>query len=131
VINKADRAGVEKAMTDLMVMLDMGMNNGDDMKWHPPVIKTVAPEGKGIEEVITEIERHRSFIIQKRGNINPRRTESGAREELLEMIKGRIMEEVIGRLEKDDAFNVAVESIRSGEKDPYTASDEILSSHFL
>jgi len=72
VINKADRAGVEKAMTDLMVMLDMGMNNGDDMKWHPPVIKTVAPEGKGIEEVITEIERHRSFIIQKRGNINPR-----------------------------------------------------------
>lgn len=131
VINKADRDGVERSMTDLMVMLEMGMNNGDEVKWHPPVIRTIAPEGKGIEEIITEIERHRSFIIQKRGDINLRRTESGAREELLEMIKGRIMEEVIGRFKEDDAFNRAVESIRSGRKDPYSVSDEIIRSHLF
>jgi LAO/AO transport system kinase len=126
VINKADRDGVEKTIADLMVMMEMGMSTGEEVKWHPPVIKTVAPEGRGIEEVVAEIERHRSFIIQKRGDINLRSTESGAREELLEMIKSRIMEEVIGRFEKDDAFNRAVESIRSGEKDPYTVSDELI-----
>jgi LAO/AO transport system kinase len=131
VINKADRDGTEKTITDLMVMMEMGMNRGDEVKWHPPVIKTVAPEGRGIEEVITEIERHRSFIIQKRGDINLRRTESGAREELLEMIKSRIMEEVIGRFQKDDAFNRAVESVKSGEKDPYTVSDEIIHNHLF
>ncbi len=126
VINKADREGTERSITDLMVMLEMGMNTGDEAKWHPPVIKTVAPEGKGIEEVIREIERHRSFIIQKRGDINLRRTASGAREELLEMIKGRIMQEVVGRFEEDDSFRIAIESIRSGEKDPYTVSDELI-----
>ncbi len=131
VINKADREGAEKTITDLMVMMETGINTGDEVKWHPPVIKTVAPEGTGIEEVIAEIERHRSFIIQKRGDINLRRTESGAREELLEMIKSRVMEEVIGRFEKDDAFNRAVESIVSGQKDPYTVSDEIIHNHLL
>jgi LAO/AO transport system kinase len=67
VINKADRDGAEKTMTDLIVMLDMGMNNGDEEKWYPPVIRTIAPEGKGIEEVVDEIERHRAFIVQNRG----------------------------------------------------------------
>jgi LAO/AO transport system kinase len=131
VINKADREDADKTMSELITMIEMGMNNGDEENWHPPVLKTIAPEGKGIEEVIAEIERHRRFIIQKRGDINLRRTESGAREELFEMIKGRIMEEVVGRFEEDDAFNRAVESIRNGEKDPYTASDEIIHNHLL
>jgi LAO/AO transport system kinase len=130
VINKADKDGTEKTMTDLMVMMEMGMHTDGEVKWHPPVIKTVAPEGRGIEEVIIEIEKHRSYITQKRGDINLRRTESGAREELLEMIKSRIMEEVIGRVEKDDAFLRAIESIRSGEKDPYTVSDELIKGRF-
>jgi LAO/AO transport system kinase len=130
VINKADRDGAEKTISDLMVMMEMGMHTDEEVKWHPPVIKTVAPEGRGIEEVITEIERHRGYITQKRGDINLRRTESGAREELLEMIKSRIMEDVIGRFEKDDAFLRAIESIRSGEKDPYTVSDELIKGRF-
>ncbi len=126
IINKADREGSDKTLSELNAMIEMGMNDAYEMKWHPPVIKTIASEGTGIEEVVSEIERHRSFITQKRGNINLRKTEQGAREELLEIIKSRIMEDVFNRFDKDDDFEKAVKSIMNGEKDPYTVSDELI-----
>ena len=36
------------------------------------------------------------------------------------------MEEVFNRFERNDVFKKAVTSIMSGEKDPYTVSDELI-----
>ena len=36
------------------------------------------------------------------------------------------MEEIFSRFEKDSEFEKAVKSVMHGEKDPYTASDEII-----
>ncbi len=130
VINKADRDGTERSISDLMVMLEMGSNNDEGIRWKPSVIRTVATTGTGIEEVIAEIERHKEFIIQKRGHINLKKGESGVREELIEMIKAKITGVVIAQLERDGALNRAVESILKGEKDPYTASDELILGRF-
>lgn len=126
IINKADREGVDKTLNDLMTMIDMGKGKAEEDQWRPPVLKTIASENSGIDKVIGEVENHRKYITQKRGDINLRKTAAGAREELLEMIKSRIMEEVFNRFEKDCDFETAVKSVMSGEKDPYTVSDEII-----
>lgn len=126
IINKSDRAGADKTLNDLTAMIEMGMDKAKESQWHPPVLKTIASENSGIDGVINEIEKHREYITGKRGNINLRKTETGAREELLEMIRSRIMDEVFKRFENDGDFERAVHSVMSGEKDPYTVSDEII-----
>lgn len=126
IINKSDRDGADRTLGDLRTMIDMGMGNDQENQWCPPVLKTVASENSGIDKVIDEIDRHRRYITQKRGDINLRKTEAGAREELLEMIRSRIMEEVFNRFEKDGDFEKTVKSVMDGEIDPYTASDEII-----
>jgi LAO/AO transport system kinase len=126
IINKADRDGVDKTFNDLMLMIEMGRDKAEENQWHSPVLKTIASENSGIDEVIDEVEKHRKYITKKRGDINLRRTEAGAREELLDMIRNRLMGEVFSKFEKDSDFERAVKSVMSGEKDPYTVSDEII-----
>ena len=107
-----------KPLNDLSVMIEMGRDKTEENRWHPRVLKTIASDNSGIDEVIDEIEKHRSYITEKRGDINLRKTESGAREELIDIVKGRIMEEIFSRLEKGDGFSKAVKSIMSGKKRP-------------
>ena len=126
IINKSDRDGADKTLSDLRTMLEMGMKRHGQDEWRPPVLKTIAPENSGIDRVVDEIERHRRHILEKRGDIDLRKTESGAREELMDIIKSRIMEAVFNRFEQDIDFENAVRSVMSGEKDPYTVSDEII-----
>jgi LAO/AO transport system kinase len=85
VINKADRPGVENAEKALKSMLDLGhptqrvyshhgtplrlppnsQNLGGEKEggmWIPPILKTVATEGKGIAEVAEQIARHAAHL---------------------------------------------------------------------
>src|SRR3989442_14359001 len=56
VINKADREGVLRTQKEVEALLAIA--TGDD-RWQPPIVKTVATEGKGIEELAGPIDRCR------------------------------------------------------------------------
>jgi LAO/AO transport system kinase len=68
VVNKADRSGVENTERALRNMLALGYSkrlqkeNSDQVHWLPPVIKTIAVEGAGIEELVAEIEKHQQYL---------------------------------------------------------------------
>jgi LAO/AO transport system kinase len=76
VINKADRPGVENTERALRGMLEMGYSRRrflhrqalpDTMDlaqnaWLPPVLKTVATDGKGIGELTQAIQRHLDYL---------------------------------------------------------------------
>ena len=47
-------------------------------------------------------------------------------EELAEMVKNRLIQEVFEQLIKSGEFEEAVESIVAGKTDPYTASDNLV-----
>lgn len=69
VLNKADRPGADPAVMSLRMIL--GFRSHDAESWMPDVLKTQASEGKGIDEVAGEIQRHRSHLeatgaLQKR-----------------------------------------------------------------
>src|SRR5207244_9033392 len=59
VINKCDRPGVEKMERAVLAMLSLA-HPADG--WQPPVVKTVATEGRGIDELVDTIERCHSFF---------------------------------------------------------------------
>ena len=61
VINKADRPGARETRRDLELMLDL-TQLGD---WRPPIVETVATEGKGVDELWTAIGEHRAHLIER------------------------------------------------------------------
>jgi len=62
VINKADRDGVEKTLSDLRLMIEMDHRKYEDGKWKPPILKVEALFDKGVAELLEEIEKHRRFL---------------------------------------------------------------------
>ncbi len=60
VMNKADRPGAEQAVMSLKMIL--GFRAHDAVSWVPEVVQTQAHNGKGIEEVASLIQQHRSFL---------------------------------------------------------------------
>jgi LAO/AO transport system kinase len=59
VLNKSDRPGAQRMQKDLEYVLHLRESDHD---WHPKVYQTVASQGKGIEELWTELKSHRSFL---------------------------------------------------------------------
>src|SRR5687768_4706552 len=61
VINKADREGVLRTQKELEALLSLA--HRPDM-WNPPIVKTIATESKGIEDLAAAIESYRVFQQQ-------------------------------------------------------------------
>lgn len=61
VVNKADRDGADSTARELNHMLGLGESRapGD---WRPPIVKTVASRGEGIDEVVEALEKHRAWM---------------------------------------------------------------------
>ncbi len=51
VVNKADRPGVDATVSDLSAMLDLSGGHG----WKPPIVRTVATTGEGVDELWAQI----------------------------------------------------------------------------
>jgi LAO/AO transport system kinase len=125
VINKADREGADKTLNELCLMIDMGQDKYQKGKWRPPILKVEAVFDKGVAELLEQIERHREYLMGAGGPFL-RRTREKVREELAEMVKNRLIEEIFDELTESGKFEQAVDDILSGETDPYTACDDLV-----
>ncbi len=126
VINKADREGTDKTLSDLRLMIDMDHKKYEEGSWKPPILKTQAVFDKGVKELLEEIEKHGKHLIESTGGLHVRRKKEKVRDELVEMVKSRLYEEVVNRLILTGEFDRAVESIVEGKLDPYTACDDLV-----
>lgn len=126
VINKADRDGVDKTATDLRNMIDMDQKKYSEGQWKPPILQVQAVFNKGVPELLEEIEKHGRYVKQAEQAQGPARKKERVREELAELIKNRIIQDVFDRLIESGAFACMVDAIVEGKTDPYTACDEIV-----
>ncbi|MDY7037779.1 MAG: methylmalonyl Co-A mutase-associated GTPase MeaB [Thermodesulfobacteriota bacterium] len=126
VINKADREGADKTISDLRLMIEMDQKKFEDGKWKPPILKTEAVLDKGVKELLEEIENHGKYLMDSTDGLALRRKKAKVRGELMEMVKQRLIEEVLGQLTESGEFERAVKSILDGKTDPYTASDSLV-----
>ena len=105
VVNKADRDGADRVVQEILQMLELGEHGA----WVPPILKTIATTGAGLDELIGKLEEHRKFLdgpegAQRKRERTKRRIESLVREEILgrlETLKGDrgALEEVATRVE--------------------------------
>jgi LAO/AO transport system kinase len=121
VINKADREGVNTTEKELQALLSLAMR---DDAWEPPIIKTIATESKGIEELAAAISKFQDFHSQTDSTLG-RRT-AIARWRILELLRERLVAQT---LESDSAaqnLERLAGEVASRRRDPYSAVEELM-----
>jgi LAO/AO transport system kinase len=123
VINKADREGVLRTQKELESLLSLA--HRPDF-WNPPIVKTIATENKGIEDLVTAIESYRAF--QDQDDTSLARKQSIARWRLLELLQERLLADVLNRNGTGEKIDLLAAEIAEKKNDPYSAVEELLRS---
>jgi LAO/AO transport system kinase len=120
VVNKSDRDGAAETVRDLEFMLDLSLNSD----WRPPIVKTIASKGEGLDELWEAILSHRAFL-ESDGRLAARRTKR-IREELKAIVVERLYERA-GEVLAGERFDELAAAVEAREVDPYSAADSLLS----
>jgi LAO/AO transport system kinase len=118
IINKADAPGADKMENQLRAMLELGMKDREI----PPVVKTIATEGEGIELLIDEIQK---FMSKKSPEFQAQRKRRLLSWMLMDIIKDKIYARISQSIEESD-FDEFVERIYQRKTDPYSVAEEII-----
>jgi len=121
VLNKADREGADRLEEQLHAMLSLVMPRDG---WHPPVIRTVATENKGIEELGATVEKFRKHF-EDSGQRQEKRIQHW-QNRLIEMLESRLLEKVLGGKAGEERLHALAREVAARKKDPFTAVSEIL-----
>lgn len=121
VINKADREGVLRTQKELEALLSLA--HRQDM-WQPPIVKTIATENKGIEDLAAAIESYGDF--QKEGDESMSRKKAVAKWRLLELLRERLLKDLLDHNGTGEKLEEMALAIASKTKDPYSAVEEML-----
>ena len=128
VVNKADRDGAEQVRRELRSTQSMSsgaMGERTEGGWKPPIVLTVAQSGRGVDEVVQELDRHRAWL-EESGELARRRTRR-AREEI-EAIAVASLRDRWESVGSHDDLDALAEAVVAGQKDPYAAADELVAS---
>jgi LAO/AO transport system kinase len=121
VINKADREGVLRTEKELQALLSLATRADE---WQPPIVKTVAVESAGIDDLSRAIEECRQFQQHAPGAVD--RKQAVAKWRIIELLRERTVSEVLSRDGSAQRLEALARAVATKQKDPYSAVDEIL-----
>ncbi|HUI31719.1 MAG TPA: methylmalonyl Co-A mutase-associated GTPase MeaB [Candidatus Acidoferrales bacterium] len=88
VINKADRPGTDQSVSAITTILQISSSqNKFENGWQPFVVKAIAYENKGIDEITKGIEKHSDYL-RRTGRLSAKR-------------KGRVRKSIIEMVDQD------------------------------
>ena len=118
VLNKSDREGAKRLSIEIESMLDYRKMHDDH---RPQVVMTVARDGDGIDELVTAIAAHRTFL-ESTGKLEERRRARLHRRIAL-LVNERISERMLARRAEVERM---VDAVMAGDETPRAAADRIL-----
>ncbi len=121
VINKADRDGVNSTEKEVQALLSLAER---DDSWQPPIVKTIAIESTGIEELATAIENYREFHLRTKSGAGRRR--AIARWRILELLRERLVARTLESADASEKLDQLAGEVASRQRDPYSAVEEIM-----
>ena len=171
VVNKADRDGADRTVTELEMMLDLGESPasahghgrwdaaghhgaagdrgaaGDHgaagdrgaperagmadeaptrapQRWRPPVLKTIARDGLGLNDLMDRLEGHLAYL-RASGRWQVREVQE-AEGKLRQLIADRLLAEVLGPAEAAGDLALLAKAVADREQDPFSAASELL-----
>ena len=122
-LNKSDRPGADQAIASLQTILMM--KDHDEKSWMPGIIKTVASENKGTNEILQEIERHKVFM--KEQNLFLAKREKQTKNRIKEIVEYKIKEKLWSE-SGEKSLNSTLEKVILGDLSPYHIAEEIINN---
>lgn len=123
VMNKSDRPGAEQAVMSIKMILGFKPVSGSPGGWNTGVVRAVAHEGVGIDEIARHIDSHRAYL-EKTGIFSSRRKER---------LEGRIRNIVQERLhvdfwteERNKELLAGLNAVYEGSISPYDLADRLI-----
>ena len=114
VVNKSDRDGADRLEKEVRAMQSLASHHGS---WIPPVVRTIASKGAGIEELVQAVEQFWSWLAEG-GRLMARR-EAHWRLRVLEMMRDELLREVRGHGLSDQALAAIGHQVARRQQDPY------------
>lgn len=121
VLNKSDRPGSQQAYTALQTILMI--KDHDENSWLPRIIKAVATENKGIDEIVNEVERHKNYLNDK--NLFIAKREKQAKVRIKEIVEHKLKDELWSET-GENSLNSSLKKVILGNSSPYHIAEEII-----
>jgi LAO/AO transport system kinase len=151
-VNKADRPGADRLRNEIEIMLgmragatmrnvpahhgvDLSRNNlvkqvraaaaaEDAERWTPPVLRTVALKGEGIDELVQALDRHFRYL-ERSGTLRERRR-SRLRERVVEVVEDKTRRRLWGDAATNAWLEDRLAALESGQATPFGIADALL-----
>jgi LAO/AO transport system kinase len=120
VINKSDHAGAERVEREIRALQSLAVRSNS---WTPPIVKTVASEGKGVVELAVAIRDYEAFL-QKENLVEQHQVQNW-QNRLVEMLRDALLDRVREKLGNGAMARYATE-IAEHKRDPYSLVEEIV-----
>jgi len=121
VVNKADRDGADHVAAMLTAMLGLASCAN---RWKQPVIKTVATERQGIDELVEHIMEHRRHLIDS-DLLEMKRKERIGRD-ITKIVERKIAQYVNEQIQGMESLEHLIELVSSRREDPYSCAERLL-----
>lgn len=121
VVNKADRPGADKTVTEVTMMMSLVEEHGD---WVPPIVKTVASKSQGIVELDEAIEKHYAYL-QASGEL-VRRNRERVRIRIETQLKEKFLDRVIGGTIARGDYETLLDDVLKKSNNPHDAAEGVL-----
>jgi LAO/AO transport system kinase len=122
VINKSDREGAERVEREIRALQSLAVRSDN---WTPPIVKTVASEGVGVDELTAAISGYEAYLQEK--NLILQKKTQNWQDRLLEMLRDALLERAREQLGNGAVAGYAAE-IAQHKRDPYALVEEIVGS---
>ena len=121
VVNKADRPGADRIVTEVTMMLGLVEEHGE---WVPPIVKTVALKQQGIDELDEAIAKHFEFLAAS-GELD-RRNRERVRIRIETQLKEGFMDRLIGGTVAREDYEQLLEDVLRKRNNPHDAAESVL-----
>jgi LAO/AO transport system kinase len=121
VLNKSDRDGLERLEAELEAMLQLAPERDG---WKPAIVRTVATENQGVDDLAAAIEKFRDRAGRSAGQ-KQRKIEHW-RARLLALAGEIALERAVSGADGEAALDRLAQEVASRKKDPYAAVRELL-----
>jgi LAO/AO transport system kinase len=121
VVNKSDREGAKRMISELDMILDIRRKKGE---WEYPIVSTEAINNKGIDLLLAKIFEHKKFLTDN--GVLEQHRKNQIKIDLKKIIELKVKELVDEKI--SNSFNVdeITEKVFRGEDDPYSAVERVL-----
>ena len=120
VVNKGDREGCERLITELKFAFEM---REQELGWDYPILRTVATENQGIKELLSSIQAHSGYLSETGKLVEERKAKLLSR--VHELIEQKIRMHLRERVVDDEELAVLVDKIYRRQIDPYRVAKRI------